>query len=336
MLKSIFQIKRAEINFLFESLLINSKTNKFLLAFLVFMFFMFFIFFMFFFPESCIEIFNMINISIFDRKINIIFLFLLISLLGKNKKLLSLYRDDFFIFYKNIYIYVYFYIKEKIISFLLLFIVFYFLIESYFFSFISFYNLLFLIFMFLLILVLNIFYLMLALKITIKSSYNVKNLFYILLYAVFLWLCLTDYSYFSKVSDYILINVPLVLLLTNLFIYSEVIYLNSSYKQLFFMFKYLKVPFKNVILNTFLFKKTFNIYFSLILLNIFGLILINESFLAVFYYFIISFLAYIIILFIIYKITIYECYKSKKSYVMYFLCLEILLCFTVFNIFIFR
>lgn len=335
-LKDILVIKNRELANFFDSLSINSDNNKILFKTMFFLIFSILCGLIIFVPKQFLSLFSLLNITILNADINIIFIVLSLSMLASNKKIISLFKTEFFLFYRSAYLYTFFYIKEKCINIISLIFIEYLLLQSLIFSMISFFSFIVSIIIFIVVVSLNIVHLTIVFRYTFPILL-IKKYFYIAVYCCFLLLCLLDSPYLNGISNVILLNIPLVILVSSLFINSEMIFINPSYQQLLFMFKFLDVPFIEGVKHTILYKQTIKQYSLLIAVtSILFLFFNNTPIFNLLYYILNSIIAYALFLYIIYKITITESYNRQRKYFYYFFVMELLLFIAVLNIMIFR
>ncbi|WP_057914093.1 hypothetical protein [Peribacillus muralis] len=335
MIKAILKLKKEEINAVFDSLLIGSPINKIFFKYIMFvlLFFLFIIFIVF--PEQLIVLFTTLNLSIFSIEINLLYLISILSILSGNKNLLSVLNNEVFKFYGNKYLFIFYYLKEKFFILFLILIVELFILESFIFSFISLKSFLISIISTVLFIIINTFHL----KYSTKYSFDIERLKLMLLLVVFstiLLLISIDFSILKRIPVYLIINIPLFIFVANLFIYSELIFLNLNYRQLFFMHKYLKTSILKHYKNSIIYRKTWPIYFSMCFLIVLFLLFNDLAYKNIGIYILNSIVSFFILLFLTYKIVINESYKGKKNYVMYFIFMEVFFVFIAINIFYFR
>ncbi|MEC0271572.1 hypothetical protein [Peribacillus frigoritolerans] len=335
MIKSILKLKKEELNAVFDSLLIGSSVNKTFFKYIMFVLLVFLFIMFIIFPEQLIVLFTTLNLSVFSIEINLLYLISIVSILSGNKNILSVLNNDFYKFYGNKYLFIFYYLKEKFFILFLLLIVEFLILESFIFSFISVQSFLVSIVLIILFITINIFHL----KFSTRYSFDIEKLKIVLslvIFSILLWFISIEFLIFGKIPFYLVINIPLFIFVANLFIYSELIFLNLNYRQLFFMHKYLKTPIIKIYKKSIIYRKTWPLYCSMCFLIAFFLFFNDFSFLNIGVYILNSIFSFIILLFLSYKIVANESYKGQKNYFMYFIFMEIFFVFIAINIFYFR
>lgn len=337
MLNTIWKIKKAELNETFGSLLISSSANKLFFKVLFILLLALIAFVYLVYPDQILTLFVSFNFSILSFELNLFFVISLITIISGNKNLLNTLNDDLVSFYRNSYFFTFSYLKEKFYPLIFICIFELLIIQSFVLSIISLQSLLFSLLIALLAIGLNILYLKSSLTIETNKLVDkfLKPLLFILGYSLILIMESMGLFNLDSVPIYIYVNIPLFLLVSNLFIYSELIFMNPQYKQLFFMYKYLNIPVYKSFKNSILYTKTVLQYFpmllvALIFLTINGYSLINLSLFAVN-----SFIAFFTMTFIFHILVKLEAYKDQRNYFFYFIILELFFALVVANLILF-
>ncbi|PGM56955.1 hypothetical protein CN946_08360 [Bacillus sp. AFS053548] len=157
---------------------------------------------------------------------------------------------------------------------------------------------------------------------------------FLLLFAFGMFLISVSFNWFGleRIPLYTVINIPLLYLCTNLFIYSELIYADANYRQLFMQFKYLRVPIIKIYKKTILYRNTFHSFIGMNILII--LFLINKGFyhIDILTFTAVNAFAFYLLLLFTYKIVMYESFKGHKNYFFYFFFMELFFGFIAFNV----
>ncbi|PGL73118.1 hypothetical protein CN925_01140 [Bacillus sp. AFS055030] len=333
MLKAIFKLKIEEVKTIFNSLLIKSEINKLLVKSIGIVLLFLCVFLIICYPVELLYLFNRFNVIFISLDINILFLFTLVTMISGNKNIISTLQYDFYKFYGDRYLFLFFYLKEKIMVFILGIIVLIFVFLSYVFSYISLTSFLISLVSILLFITLNILYLVYIKNKNQMNFMKVLKLFFLLfVFGMFLIFITFNLFGFGRIPLYVVINIPLFYLCANLFIYSELIYANANYRQLFMQFKYLRVPFIKIYGKTILYKNTFHSFIGMNILII--LLLINKGFdhIHVLTFIAVNAFAFYLLLLFTYKIVMYESFKGQKNYFFYFFFMELFFGFIAFNI----
>ncbi|PGZ92230.1 hypothetical protein COE53_12765 [Bacillus sp. AFS029533] len=333
MLKAILKLKIEEVKTIFNSLLIKSEINKLLVKSIGIVLLFLCVFLIICYPVELLYLFNRFNFLFIYLDINILFLFTLVTMISGNKNIISTLKYDIYKFYEDRYLFLFFYLKEKIMVFIWMIIVLIFVFLSYVFSYISLTSFFSSLVSILLVITLNILYL-----VYIKNN-NQKNFMkvlkqFLLLFAFGMFLISVSFNWFGleRIPLYAVINIPLLYLCTNLFIYSELIYANANYRQLFMQFKYLRVPIIKIYKKTILYRNTFHSFIGMNILII--LFLINKGFyhIDILTFTAVNAFAFYLLLLFTYKIVMYESFKGQKNYFFYFFFMELFFCFIAFNV----
>ncbi|MEW9501928.1 hypothetical protein [Jeotgalibacillus marinus] len=336
MIKTITNIKSAEFKNSLKSLDIDSKTNLLFIKYLSVLFIVLLLLFYFFYPIQILTLVHLLNINVFSISINPVNIILLITLISGNKNIIHIFKNDFYAFYGSKNSFLFFYIKEKyyiLISILLFEVI---IIHSTIIKLLTIESLLAPILLFVVGLSINVFYIHYVTKGQLKISGVVKYLITLLVFGILLFSVSENWLQLGAVPNYVVVNLPLLYLIANLFIYSELIILDSDYKQLFFMYKYLKTPFFITWNKSVLFKRTYPLYLGIAILVILFLFKVQFETIAIFYYMINLVVGYIVLLYLNYKTVMYEAYISQKNFFLYFVVIEIFFIFVVINVFLVR
>lgn len=333
MLKAILKLKSEEVKTIFNSLLIKSEINKLLVKFIGIVLLFLCIFLIICYPVELLYLFNRFNVFFISLDINILFLFTLVTMISGNKNIISTLQYDVYKFYGDRYLFLFFYLKEKIMVFIWMIIVLIFVFLSYVFSYISLTSFLISLVSILQFITLNILYLVYIKNKNQKNFIKVLKLI-LLLFAFGMFLIFISFNWlgFGRIPLYAVINIPLFYLCANLFIYSELIYANANYRQLFMQFKYLRVPIIKTYKKTILYKNTFLTFIGMNILII--LFLINKGFyhIHILTFIIVNAFAFYLLLLFTYKIVMYESFKGQKNYFFYFFFMELFFGFIAFNV----
>lgn len=333
MLKAILKLKIEEIKTIFNSLLIKSEINKLLVKYIGIVFLFLCIFLIICYPVELLYLFNRFNFFFISLDINILFLFTLVTMISGNKNIISSLQYDFYMFYGDRYLFLFFYLKEKIMVFIWMIIVLIFVFLSYVFSYISLTSFFTSLVSILLFITLNILYLVYKKNNNQKNFMKVLKLF-LLLFGFGMFLISVSLNLFGlgRIPLYAVINIPLFYLCANLFIYSELINVNANYRQLFMQFKYLRVPLINIYKKTILYRNTFFSFIGMNILLIFYLI--NKGFyhIHILTFIAVNAFAFYLLLLFTYKIIMFESFKGQKNYFFYFFFMEMFFGFIAFNV----
>lgn len=335
MIKTIRNIKSEEFKDLLKSLNIDSKTNLLFIKYLSILFIVLLLLVYFFYPIQILTLVHLLNINLFSISINPVSIILLITLISGNKNIIKIFKNDFFTFYGSKNTFLFFFIKEKyyvLISILLFEVI---MIHSTIIKLLTIESLLASILLFLLGLFINVFYIHCVTKGQLKIS-GIGNLITLLVLGILLFSMSENWFQLGAVPNYVVVNLPLLYLIANLFIYSELIILDTDYKQLFFMYKYLKTPFFITWNKSVLFKRTYPLYLGIAILVILFLFKVQFETIAIFFYMVNLVVGYFSLLYLNYKTVMYEAYTSQKNYFLYFMIIEVFFIFVVLNVFLVR
>lgn len=196
MLKAILKLKIEEIKTIFNSLLIKSEINKLLVKYIGIVLLILCIFLIIFYPVELLYIFNRFNFFFISLDINILFLFTLVTMISGNKNIISTLQYDFYKYYGDRYLFLFFYLKEKIMVFIWVIIIKIFVFLSYVFSYISITSFIISLLSILLFITLNILYLVYKKNNNQKNFIKVLKLF-LLLIAFGMFLISISFNWFG-------------------------------------------------------------------------------------------------------------------------------------------
>lgn len=336
MIKTITNIKSEEFKNLLKSLNIDSKTNLLFIKYLSVLFIMLLLLVYFFYPIQILTLVHLLNVNVFSISFNPVSIIFLITLISGNKNIIQIFKNDFYAFYGSKSSFLFFYIKDKyyvLISILLFEVI---MIHSTIIKLLTIESLLASILLFVLGLSINVFYIHYGTKGQLKILGIGKYLITLLVLGILLFSISENWLQLDAIPNYVVVNLPLLYLIANLFIYSELIILDSDYKQLFFMYKYLKTPFFITWNMSVLFTRTYPLYLGIAILDILFLFKVQFETLTIFYYMVNLVVGYIGLLYLNYKTVIYEAYTSQKNYFLYFVVIEVFFIFVVINVFLVR
>lgn len=232
MFQLFFSIKKAEFTHFLDCLHINSSINKLLIQILSYLILFFVLALLLILPKQVFDLLTLLTFEINSFKINLLYVFILFSLCGNNNRLITVFKNDFFNFYKTRSTLLFFYFKEKYFSLLILLVAELLLLQYVFLSYIEVGTFFSSILLILFIVTLNSLYLKISLHHHQKKEV-VKNSVSLILYITFLILCLNSFPFFKSFPFSILMNIPLILLISNIFLNSELIFISPHYNQLF-------------------------------------------------------------------------------------------------------
>lgn len=336
MFKILIKIKSNEFNDQLKSLNIDSKANILFLKFLFAVFISLLLFIYFLNPVQILTLLHLFDIKIFNVFINPINLVLLLTLAGGNKSIIQTLQHDSYSFYSRKSSFLFFYLKEKyyiliaVITFEAL------VFHSVVINIISVASFLISIALMLLIVSANIYYIIFVTNKNDAVFPLGKEYVTSLLLGTLLVSISENWFGLKIIPTYVVANMTLLFLMTNLFIYSELILLKPEYKNLFSMYKYLRVPFYITWNKSVLFKKTYRSFISSNVLVAFFLFKEGIDIVNFLYYLINLFLAYIVLLYLNHRTVIYEAYKVQKNYFLYFVIIEVFFVFVTVNVILVR
>lgn len=182
----------------------------------------------------------------------------------------------------------------------------------------------------------NVFYIHYVTKRQLKILRSGKYPITLFVLGILLYSVSENWLHLGAIPNDVIVNLPLLYLIANLFIYSELIILDSNYKQLFFMYKFLKIPFFITWNKSILFTRTYPLYVGIAILVILFLLKGQFEKIAIIYYMVNLVVGYIGLLYLNYKTVIVEAYTSQKNYFLYFVVIEVFFIFVVINVFLVR
>lgn len=337
MIISLLKIKKQEIISICNNLLVGSKLNRLYIVVLICMFLMVGFFLTLLYPTLFVDLFNKLNVKIFTVQLNLLTISSLLVLMGGNKNITYNSKNDFLSFYTSRYLFIFIYLKEKILILSLILLIQLFVTISYLLSFISLSSLFVSLFLVTLSFVFNLVFLHLYMNYPLDYFLDrMNNIMLCVIFSVLLFFNMTNTFNLGSIPSYLLLNIPLFYLCTSLLFYAELIAINPNYKKMFFIYRFYKAPYILIFNKHSLLRNNGYTYLILSLISM-VFMFFKMNLLSHMYIYIFNLLsAYIILLLFTIMIVLYESYNNKKNYLNYFVFMEVLLIFVGINFYLYR